>query len=298
MLQKIRTVLIHNSHPGNIGSAARAMKNMGLETLYLVAPKRFPAKEAFYMASRADDVVERAIVVENVHQAITGCTLVLGASSRSRALKWHEISPRQAAEKIITEIQAEMQTEIKPAIIAEIQDEMYNKDKHDEIGNKIAQNKAYEVAILYGCEQHGLSNEELELSHYQIVIPAVPEYASLNVAQAVQLISYEIYVAYLAYLERRATTAQNSSFEANEVEANEAKKPDLTITKEAAFATQEEMERFYQHLEQILLKIQFIDAKQPGFTMSRLRRLFVAARLDKIELQILRGILTAIQKRI
>ena len=279
MLQKIRTVLIHNSHPGNIGSAARAMKNMGLETLYLVAPKRFPAKEAFYMASRADDIVERAIVVETVHEAIAGCTLVFCASSRSRALKWHEISPRLAAEKIIAEIQEKGEMEGK----AEIQGQG-------------------EVAILYGCEQNGLSNEELELTNFQIVIPAVAEYASLNVAQAVQLISYEIYVA---YLEEKEKTNLEANLSLDSTPATDTQRIIATqsitaspITKEADYATQDEMERFFKHLEQILLKIRFIDAKQPALTMSRLRRLFVAARLDKIELQILRGILTAIEKQV
>lgn len=258
MLAKIRTVLINNSHPGNIGSSARAMKNMGLKTLYLVAPKRFPAKEAFYMASHADDVVEGAKVVENVHQALEGCTLVLAASSRSRKLRWPEISPRQAAEKIMQELH------------------------HPETA----------VAILYGCEQSGLSNEELELSQYQIIIPAIPHYASLNVAQAVQLISYEIYVA---YLELQREKCYERGIVSHDLQHANEKAPE--IMKEAAFATQEEMERFYKHLEETLLKIQFIYEERPGLMMSRLRRLFGAARVDKIELQILRGILTAIQKQ-
>lgn len=261
MLSNIRTVLIHNSHPGNIGSAARAMKNMGLENMYLVAPRKFPSKEAFYMASKADDVVERAKVVENVHQALEGCTLVLATSSRSRALKWPEVSPRLAAAKIIEEIQ------------------------HPGGCGK--------VGILYGCEQSGLSNEDLELSHYQIIIPAEPLYSSLNIAQAVQLISYEIYVRFLEVEEQKSGDgSQQSNLQPPPTQGLN------DIQKEAAFASQEDMQRFYQHLEETLLKIEFIAEDRPGLMMSRLRRLFTAARLDKIELQILRGILTAIQRNV
>lgn len=274
MLAKIRTVLIHNSHPGNIGASARALKNMGLASLYLVAPKKFPAIEAVYMASRADDIVERAIVVENTHQALSDCTLVFAASSRTRALHWPEISPRTAAEKMIAEIQ-------KPEGL---------------------------VAILYGCEQHGLSNEELELSHFQIVIPAVPHYSSLNISQAVQLISYEIYLAYLSSLEN----LRKLSIESNNDSKNESTETQfapcvpagnlesIETHKEGRYATFEEMEGFYKHLEETLIKINFTDAERSLHILSRLRRLFGAARPDTVEINILRGmlrsVLTAIER--
>lgn len=275
MLDKIRTVLIHNSHPGNIGASARALKNMGLESLYLVAPKKFPAIEAVYMASRADDIVERAIVVEKTTQALAECTLVLAASARTRALKWPEISPRQAAEKMMTEIQ-------KPEGI---------------------------VAILYGCEQHGLSNEELELSHFQIVIPAVPNYSSLNISQAVQLISYEIYLAYLSHQQMHKLDTLDSQvsrqgilmdsnveeIEAHGTEAYGLEAYGLETHKEGRYATFEEMEGFYKHLEETLIKIKFTEPDRSLHILSRLRRLFGAGRPDIVEINILRGMLKSMQ---
>lgn len=241
MLTKVRTVLVHNSHPGNIGSSARAIKNMGLSSLYLVAPKEFPSKKALYMASRAEDIVESAVVVGTLSEALKDCTLVLGASSRRRALQWAEINPRQAAEKVLIELQ-------KPEA---------------------------KVAILYGCEQNGLSNEELECCHYQIVIESLPSYASLNVSQAVLLISHEIYRASLDLSQIKEFAAETE-----------------------VYASQQELEGFYEHLNKTLIQIQFIDEKRPGHIMSRLKRLFARAKLNIVEINILRGILTAMQKRV
>jgi tRNA (cytidine32/uridine32-2'-O)-methyltransferase len=249
MLNRIRTVLIHNSHPGNIGSAARALKNMSLSNLYLVAPKRFPAKEAFYMAASAADLVENAKVLGTVNEALEGCSLVFGTSSRTRSLKWPVVSPSVAAQKIVEELK----------------------------------NPEAQIAILYGCEQSGLTNEELEKTNYQIIIPADPIYSSLNLAQAVLLISYEIYKLWAITL--------NEDLALNE---------DLTFShvKEAPYATHEELERFYVQLEALLLKVNFLFEDKPSLLMPRLRRFFNGARPDKIELQILRGILTAFQKRV
>lgn len=244
MLTKIRAVLIHNSHPGNIGSSARALKNMGLSSLYLVSPKKFPSKEALYMSSRAEDIVENAVVVETVQEAIQDCHLVFGASARTRKIPWVEKTPKQAADLMLQSLSSTQG----------------------------------EIAILYGCEQNGLSNEELELSHYQIVIPAIPHYSSLNVAQAVQVISYEIYAA---YLERIGST--------NELE---------TKKKEENLATQQELENFYAHLEEVLVSVKFIEKEKPGLLLSRLRRLFARAQLEQVEVNILRGILTTIGKRV
>lgn len=250
MLQHIRTVLIHNTHPGNIGAAARALKNMGLNQLYLVAPKIFPSEEATHRAASAKDILDEAVVVSTLDEALKGCSLVYGTSGRLRSLQWPTLTARDAAVKMSKEL---------PRVKGDI-------------------------ALLFGCEQHGLSNEEIQQCHAQIVIPANGHYASLNLAQAVQIISYELRLAF--------ENVDPSIFQGNAsqvcVEDNEA----------TPLATFDEMQGFYQHLEQALIDIQFLDPNQAGQLMARLRRLFARARPDRIEMNLLRGILTALQKRV
>lgn len=255
MLDKIRTVLIHNTHPGNIGSAARALKNMGLSQLYLVAPKEFPSEVANKRASGAEDLLEKAVVVDTLPEALQGVHAVYGTSGRNRSLEWPVMSARAAAEHMIHE-----------HMISE---------------------KEKEFAILFGCETHGLTNDQLHYCQAQIEIPANPLYASLNVAQAVQIISYEFRMAVL-----QCDTLSRSR-ERVAVRPGEGARPDGDET-----PTFDDLQGFYHHLEQTLVDIHFLDREKPGQMMPRLRRLFSRASPDKIELNILRGILTAIQKQV
>lgn len=234
MLDSIRIVLVGTTHPGNIGAAARAMKTMGLERLYLVAPARFPDAEATARASGADDVLASAVVCGDLAAALSGCSLVFGASARRRTLAWPEVDARECARQ--------------------------------------ASAHAGEVALVFGREHSGLSNPELDHCHALVHIPANPEYSSLNLASAVQLVTYEV---------RMAAAAPEPAPQAGE-----------------ALASSEDVERFYAHLEQTLVAIGFLDPANPRQLMRRLRRLFNRARLERTELNILRGILTETGKRL
>lgn len=233
----IRIVLVRTSHPGNIGSAARAMKTMGLNSLYLVQPKSFPDLKAVEMASNADDLLEKAIIVNSLDEAINDCRLVLGSSARTREITWPTCDVRVAAVKIIEEAQ------IKP------------------------------VAILFGNERTGLLNEELQYCHYQLNIPANHQYSSLNLAAAVQIISYELRMAWL-----------------NNQSIIEAPFDEL--------ATVAELTGFYQHLKTVLSEIDFLNPSRSMQVINRLKRLFNRARLEQKEVKILRGVLTAVERSI
>jgi tRNA (cytidine32/uridine32-2'-O)-methyltransferase len=234
MLDNIKIVLINTSHPGNIGSAARAMKTMGLSELYLVGPLQFPHPKALELASGAVDILEKAVVVPELNDAIADCGLVVGTSARSRSIPWPMLSPREFGEKAIRESQ----------------------------NNK--------VAVLFGREQTGLTNEELHKCHFHIHIPSNPVYSSLNIASAVQVLAYELRVA-----------------------------SQLDIVEEKwdyQWATGEEMEHFYVHLEKILIQIEFLKPEVPRQLMARLQRLFNRARPDELEVKMLRGILSAVER--
>ena len=235
MLDQIRIVLVNTSHTGNMGSAARAMKTMGLTRLVLVDPHTLPDDSAHALAAGASDVLANARVVSTLDEAIADCGLVIGTSARSRTLSWPMLDPREAGEKAVGE------------------------------GMK------HPVALVFGRERTGLTNDELQKCHYHVAIPANPEYSSLNLAMAVQTICYEVRMCWL-------------QDQAPEVES------------EADYPSAHQLEGFYQHLEQTLLKTGFIADDHPGQVMSKLRRLFNRARPEAIELNILRGILTSIQK--
>lgn len=234
MFENIRIILVNTSHPGNIGSAARAMKNMGLSELYLVAPMQFPHRQAQDMASNASDVVDNAIVVDTLEQAIADCHLVVGTSARDRTITWPMLMPREFAEKASTE------------------------------------SKESKIAVVFGREQSGLTNEELHLCHYHIHIPSNPEYSSLNLAAAVQVITYELRLAFLA--------------------------PATQEKWDYPYATAKEVEGFYEHLWRVLTELDFLNP--PRQLIARLRRLYNRARMDVMEVNILRGVLSAIEKRI
>ena len=235
--QNIRVVLINTSHPGNIGAAARAMKTMCLKNLVLVDPKQFPHADASARASGADDILATAKVCSNLDEAIGDCALVLGSSARVRRLSWPMLDPRECAR-------------------VTMEASMENK-----------------IAIIFGRENSGLTNEELSRCHYLVNIPSNSEYGSLNLAAAVQIISYELMCA----SQKTESVIQEKSIE--------------------PLAEANDMQGFYEHLYETLLAIEFLEADNPRKMMNRLRRLFNRAQPNKIEINILRGILTAIQKK-
>lgn len=243
-LDNIRIVLVNTSHQGNIGSAARAMKTMGLSDLVLVDPVEAPQSHASALAAGATDILAQARTVDTLQEAISDCQLVLATSARSRTLDWPMLSPRAAGRQAVQEA---------------------------------AQSK---VALVFGRENSGLTNEELQLSQYHVHIPTNPDYSSLNLAMAVQTLSYEMRVAWL------------QTTESMEITESTASEPAL-----AEYPKGEDLERFYMHLQQSLTDSGFIVRQHPGQVMNKLRRLFNRARPEDNELNILRGILSTYDKR-
>lgn len=232
----IRIVLVGTTHPGNIGAVARAMKNMGLADLALVAPRTFPHKDATARASGAVDVLKNATVFETLDEAIADCTYKVGASARSRAINWPTLEPRECAARLIEE------------------------------------SRAGAVAAVFGPEKYGLTNAHLDRCDALLTIPTNPDFSSLNLAMAVQVLTYEL-------------RAAGIDRDVPEYEAD------------APLATSDDMEHFYAHLEKVLLDIRFLDPDNPRHLMRRLRRLFIRARPDHNEVNILRGILTAVERK-
>ena len=235
-LARVRVVLINTTHPGNIGATARAMKVMGLSSLHLVTPKVFPHADATARASGADDILQHAVVHDSLDSALVGCPLALGTSARLRSLPMPMFDARRAARQALQE------------------------------------SGAHDVAILFGRERYGLTNEEMMRCQYLVNIPANPEYSSLNIAQAVQIMAYELRVA--------AMGVADISLPPLDWEPVDDR----------------QMELLFEHLEQTLLDIRFLNPKQPKKLMMRLRRLFNRARPDQNEINILRGILKASQE--
>jgi TrmH family RNA methyltransferase len=233
MTSLVRIVLIDPSHPGNIGSVARAMKNMALSDLVLVRPRSFPHAEANALAAGADDVLAGARVVQSVAEAIGDCGFIAGTTSRPRSYYWEFTTPRDAAARVVGLPQ---------------------------------ENRA---ALLFGSERYGLATEDLNHCNVLLRIPANPEYCSLNLAMSVQLIAYEIFMA--------------------------REQPHSHVQLEMPLAESGDVEHFYAHLHQVLNEIDFAD--RTGHLMERLRRLFNRAQLDRNELNIMRGILSAVQGR-
>ncbi len=238
----IKIVLVNTSHPGNIGATARAMKNMGLSRLALVNPVEFPSGVAVGRAASALDVLEQAEVVTTLGEAIADCALVIGSSARSRSLPWPMLTPEQSAAKLVKESQSA------------------------------------QVALVFGREDSGLNNEELQLCHFHVQIPASPEYSSLNLAAAVMVLCYEIRKAVL--IDEEADDKAGDEYWDQEK------------------ATVEQVEYFYEHLERVLVEIDFHDPDNPRLLMQRMRRLFGRVRIDAMEMNILRGILTNIEHKI
>jgi tRNA/rRNA methyltransferase len=232
-LANIRVVLCQTSHPGNIGAAARAIKTMGITRLVLVNPRDFPSDEASARSSGALDVLENARVVDTLKAALDGTVLAAGLTARRRDLSHAPLTPRQAAPRLLAEA------------------------------------ACGEVALVFGSETNGLSNAELDHCQMLIHIPGNPDYSTLNVAAAVQVLAYELRAG-----------------------LGDAALPPPQVN----YADLADVERYYEHLEQTLIRIGFLDPAQPGRLMQRLRRLYARTRLEKEELAILRGILTETNK--
>lgn len=239
ILDRIRIVLVNTSHPGNIGAAARAMKIMGLTRLYLVEPRtEFPHQKSVWRAVGAADLLERAIVVTTLDEAIADCGLVVGTSARERRIPWPVEDARVAAVKIVDTAEANNQ-----------------------------------VAIVFGREDRGLSNEELHKCQFHLSIPTSDSYSALNLAAAVQVVSYEVQMAWRGRQDQPGV-----------------EKWDVT------YATADDLERLLAHYEEVMTALEFYDPENPKQLMTRLRRLLLRARLDKMEINILRGFLGATEK--
>lgn len=233
-LQSVRIILVGTTHPGNIGSTARAMKTMGLQKLYLVSPKSFPDKQAYDLSAGAYDILDNAIVVDNLKEALDSCQLVFAMSARPRHLSLPGFTPSECATFLTT-----------------LEDET-------------------QVAFLFGREHAGLTNEELLHSHYHVQIPSNPAFSSLNLAQSVQVMAYEI----------RTKLLTSSA---------------IVTMQQEELASSAEIERFYVHLAQVLKAIGFLK-KDPGRVEHRLRRLFNRVKLELTEVKMLRGMLTRIER--
>jgi tRNA (cytidine32/uridine32-2'-O)-methyltransferase len=234
MFEQIKIELVATSHPGNIGSCARAMKTMGLKHLVLVQPKSFPSPDASALASGAEDILAAASIYEHLQDAIADCHWVIGTTARPRDLSWPMYAPEMMA------VEAKQR-------LAE--------------GQKIA--------LVFGRESSGLSNEELWLCHAGLTIPTSAEYRSLNLSQAVQIIAYELF-------------KQLGDFAI----------PELASEQVTVLA----LENFFIHLQTVLIEIGFMSAEEPKRLMPKLKRLFHRAKIQVSEMNILRGILTSIQQ--
>lgn len=233
MLSNFKIVLIETSHPGNIGAVARAMKNMAMSELRLVSPKIFPSADATARASGANDILSSAVICDSLQEAIADCQVVLGASARDRTISWSELTAKEVATRFVAEEQSKAN-----------------------------------IAIVFGRENSGLKNHELDICHHLLRIPCNSDYSSLNLAAAVQVVCYELFVA----------SGQQS---------------ESTIGDKGKVlpASVEQMELFYEHLKQTLYDIDFLHSEKQQTIMRRFRRIFNRATLDSKEVDMLRGML-------
>lgn len=241
MFDRIRMVLVNTTHPGNIGAAARALKNMGLSRLVLVDPLEYPSERALWRAANALDVMDKIQVVDTLDAAVADCALVIGTSARGRRIPWPLLTARECGDRVWAEA------------------------------------AQHEVAIVFGREDRGLTNEELQKCHFHVHIPSNPDYSALNVAAALQVIAYEIRMSAL-----QAETGGAVHFDDWDMPP----------------ARHEDVEMYFTHLEETLTRLGFLTADNPRQTVTRLRRLYNRVRLDQMELGILRGILTSVQNHL
>lgn len=241
MIEDVRIVLVETSHPGNIGAVARAMKNMGLKRLFLVDPKVFPSALATERSAGADDILEHAQVVPTLREAISDCELVFGASARVRQIPWPTVNPRQTAEQVC------------------------------------AHPNPSKIAVVFGTERSGLTNDALSQCHYHTVIPANPNYESLNLAQAVQVITYELYQSYL-----------------NQTENSDKNKLSVVPVQ----APLEDIFGVFDHMESVLDQIDFLTPKSSRVLIYRIKRMILKTKLETEEVNILRGIFKAVLRKL
>ena len=266
-LSHIRIVMVNTTLPANIGSALRAMKTMGLSELVLVAPKTYPHPDIDALAAGATDLIEKIKIVESLEEAIADCHLVFGTSARSRTIPWPLLDVRPAAEKSVH------------AVIE----------------------KQQRVAIIFGREDRGLTNEELALANYHVTIPVNPDYGVLNVAQAIQIVCYEMRMAVLAQQPVAAPPNQSTDQSQDALEHQPAQIERMPVTDQQSMqwdeplVNQAQMQQFYPHLEKMLAEIEFMDPENPRLLPLRLRRLFGRIQLDRMEYHLLRGIFTRVQ---
>ena len=230
--------MVGTTHPGNIGATARAMKNMGILDLALVEPKEFPSDVATFRSKAAKDILEKASVHTSLEEAISECELVVGTSARGRTVPWPVLNPREAAE------------------------EMHKSSLNGK------------VAIVFGREDRGLTNEELGLCNFHVHIPSDPEYSSLNLSQAVQILAYEIRLSYLQ---------------------------DLHVNEDywdVDLANNEQTERLISHMDELMQEVDFYDVENPRKLLVRVRRFFKRSKIDVMEANIFRGLFATIQKKL
>lgn len=236
-LNSVKIVLVGTTHPGNIGAAARAMKNMGIKNLSLVQPKEFPSDVAIYRSKAAKDILEHAQVFNNLEEAIFDCELVIGTSARGRKVPWPILNPKEAAE------------------------EVSRSSSH------------HNIAIIFGREDRGLTNEELGLCNLHVNIPTDPDYSSLNLAQAVQILVYEI---------RQAILGEQEDKNYWDVE----------------LANNDQTELLINHMDELMQQVEFYDVDNPRKLLLRVRRFFKRSRIDVMETNIFRGLFATIQKKL
>ena len=238
LLNSVKVVLVGTTHPGNIGATARAMKNMGILDLALVEPKEFPSDVATFRSKAAKDILEQASIHRSLSEAISECELVVGTSARGRTIPWPVLNPREAAE------------------------EMHKSSRNAK------------VAIVFGREDRGLTNEELGLCNFHVHIPSDPEYSSLNLSQAVQILAYEIRLSYLQ--------DQHANKDYWDVE----------------LANNEQTERLINHMDELMQEVDFYDVENPRKLLVRVRRFFKRSKIDVMEANIFRGLFATIQKKL
>ena len=236
-LDSIKIVLVGTSHPGNIGASARAMKNMGFKNLCLVSPKDFPSDVATYRSKAAKDILENAEIHADLKNAISDCQLVIGTSARGRTVPWPVMSPKEAAKDV----------------------------------RKNATNS--KVAIVFGREDRGLTNEELGLCNIHVHIPTDVEYSSLNLSQAVQILVYEVRVSFIENLDEEEVW-------------------------DVDFANNEQTERLINHMDELMQQVEFYDVDNPRKLLLRVRRFFKRSKIDVMEANIFRGLFATIQKKL
>lgn len=244
----IRIVLVETSHPGNVGAVARAMKNMLLESLYLVQPKQFPDSHALARSSGAIDVLNNAVVCDSLAEAVSDCRLIIAASARSRSIPWPTTTAPEAAQKLIDASQQGP------------------------------------VALVFGREDRGLNNEELDHCHFMVQLPANPDFSSLNIAAAVQVFSYEIRKAFLAGFSQHPNPSSAEPTRSSELDDD---KPASSLN----------IKRLFNHLESTLVQVNFMPAHRTRTLMRKLMRFFYKSQITEEEVRIFRGILTELQRQ-